>query len=344
MPRDLVSIIIPCYNAERYLEQALRSVRWQTYPDWECILVDDGSTDSSSSVFREYTAGDRRFRYTRQENQGPAAVRNRGVEMSGGKLIQFLDADDILLPEKLLRSVEVFRANPLAGVVYSDYACLGGNNEFFKTLPGKIPGDDLAKEFLLGLNRTFVVPLHAFLFQKEIVRTHSFDVALRSYGEDMDCWVRIAASNVRFQFLPEVLVVYRLTTSTLAADEARIVEAKLSVIEKYRTESWALRYDAEIDAALSYYRERLAIGYFMDRSFGRGWRAMMSQWGESRWPSRLKMLTWFFLLLFFSKRIVIAARAWFVSRLHLRLGGWSTFRRWEPPQAVLDLLFPSGQK
>ena len=343
MPERLVSIVIPCFNAERYLEQALQSVVWQTRKDWECILVDDGSTDTSPAVFRRCAAGDARFRYERQENQGPAAARNRGVQLARGEFVQFLDADDILLPGKLDRSIERFRAERLCGVVYSDYACLGGRNEFFKTLPGNIPSPDAAREFLFGLNRTFVVPLHAFLFRKNVIVPHPFDVALHSFAEDMDCWIRIAASGVTFEFVPEVLVIYRLSTGTLAANESRIAEAKLAVLEKYGKEPWVLTYPAELKAARTYYQERRAIGYFMDRSFGQGWRILVSQWPASQWSSRLKMLTWFLLLLFLPKRMAINARAWAVTRLRLRVGGWSSFQLWEPPPAVRDLLISSDQ-
>src|SRR4051812_42158850 len=113
----LVSIIIPCYNQGVYLKDALTSCLTQTYPQLEIIVVDDGSTDNTREIAMMYP----QVRYLYQDNHGPGSARNRGFQNSKGDLIQFLDADDLLLPTKIERCVEGFQQDSDAAVVYSDY-------------------------------------------------------------------------------------------------------------------------------------------------------------------------------------------------------------------------------
>ena len=89
-----VSIIVPVYNAERYLRQAIDSVKTQTFQDWELILVDDGSTDSSNAICHEYADADKRIRLIEKENGGLSSARNAALDIAIGEYIFFLDADD----------------------------------------------------------------------------------------------------------------------------------------------------------------------------------------------------------------------------------------------------------
>jgi len=99
--RPLVSVVIPVYNAEPFLREALDSVLAQDYEPFEVIVVDDGSTDGSGTIARSYPE----VRYLRQENQGPAVARNAGIAAAQGEFLAFFDADDVMLPNKL--SVQV---------------------------------------------------------------------------------------------------------------------------------------------------------------------------------------------------------------------------------------------
>lgn len=103
MEEELVSVIVPVYNAEAYLREALESLRSQTYTRFEAILVDDGSTDDSASICGKYAAKDNRFRLISQSNQGISAARNAGIEASTGKWITFLDSDDTLYDDAISR-------------------------------------------------------------------------------------------------------------------------------------------------------------------------------------------------------------------------------------------------
>ena len=92
----MISVIVPVYNVEKYLEECLDSIQDQTYSDIEVILVNDGSTDSSKEICKKYCKQDSRFLLINQENQGLSAARNKGVEISTGEYIVFVDSDDII--------------------------------------------------------------------------------------------------------------------------------------------------------------------------------------------------------------------------------------------------------
>ncbi len=97
----LVSIIIPCYNQAQYLPDALGSVLAQTYPHWECVIVNDGSTDNAEEVAREWVIKDDRFKYVKKKNGGLSSARNTGLALAVVEYIQFLDADDLLEVDKI---------------------------------------------------------------------------------------------------------------------------------------------------------------------------------------------------------------------------------------------------
>src|SRR5260221_9109636 len=95
---NFVSVIIPVYNGSRFIIDALNSVKGQTHRQLECIVVDDGSTDNTADIVKEWIISDNRFIYLFQNNKGLSGARNKGLDHAKGNYIQFLDADDILLP------------------------------------------------------------------------------------------------------------------------------------------------------------------------------------------------------------------------------------------------------
>ncbi|MFS8117396.1 MAG: glycosyltransferase family 2 protein, partial [Microcoleus sp.] len=113
-----VSVIIPAYNGDRYIVQAVESVFAQTYTNWEIIVVDDGSTDETHQVLQPYLD---KIRYIYQENRGVAAARNRGIQEAKGEFIAFLDQDDFFLPDKLAAQIALFRQQPSLGIVNSGW-------------------------------------------------------------------------------------------------------------------------------------------------------------------------------------------------------------------------------
>src|SRR5262249_4804693 len=99
----LVTIVVACFNYARYLPDTLESLRAQSHHNWECIVVDDGSTDETGAVAQAFIGKDPRFRYIHQQHRGLSSARNRGIRASRGQYIQFLDADDLIESRKLER-------------------------------------------------------------------------------------------------------------------------------------------------------------------------------------------------------------------------------------------------
>jgi teichuronic acid biosynthesis glycosyltransferase TuaG len=122
MQQSLVSIVMPMYNAEKYLEQAVKSVLAQTYPHWELLIINDHSTDHSVEIARKFETADSRIHLynTDYHNGMPSAPRNTGVRLAQGRFIAFLDSDDLWAPEKLSQQVSLFKDDNVF-VVYSDY-------------------------------------------------------------------------------------------------------------------------------------------------------------------------------------------------------------------------------
>jgi len=200
-----VSVIVPTYNYGRFLPDALESIRKQTYPDWECIVVDDGSTDDTLTVVSAAAANDGRVRYVSQANKGPNAARNRGIVESVGDYIQFLDADDLLPPTKLQAQVHAMETDPSIGIIYSDA-------RFFRDsatdlLPHRVPGPRPTTTTDTGLLdpllRALVEYDNIMVVEGPLIRRSAitavgpFEESLLR-GEDWQYWLRCALAGVRF--------------------------------------------------------------------------------------------------------------------------------------------------
>ncbi len=326
----LISVIVPCYNAERYIAQTLKSLLWQTEQRWECIVVDDGSTDRSRDVVAGFMKEDARLTLISQPNQGPTKARNKGVTHARGSFIQFLDADDLLLPERFARCLREFDEHPEYDIVYSDYVLFRTNEGFQRSLPARIPGDDTVKAMLFDLNVRFVVLMHSYLFRSPVVVATPFDTSYPMWSEDQECWVRMALAQYRFAYIDAVLVVYRFTQNNLTSNEAELISAKLTMVERYSERPELERYRTEFAEAKIYLHQRLVMAYFMERSFRNGWNLLRKQWSQSSRSARIKMAGWGIVMTVFSKKSVISLRAWIVKYTPFAWGGWKGTKMWEP--------------
>lgn len=210
-----VSAVIPAYNRANLLPEAVRSIRAQTHPVSEIIIVDDGSTDDTADVVRALGTG---IRYFRQANAGPSATRNRGIELAQGAYIAFLDADDVWLPHAIERQMEAFDRQPGLGLVTADMAAIDGEGntiqpswfaargslDFFLELDGRPVPNAVAQ-----LARTNFVSTSLILSPRAmLLESGGFSPDIR-YGEDLELWVRIAARRP-VVCLPEVLGLRRV--------------------------------------------------------------------------------------------------------------------------------------
>lgn len=194
-PTASISCVIPAFNAERYLGEALESVLGQTLPPDEVIVVDDGSTDGTADVAARYAD---RILYLRQDNAGQAAARNHGVEVASGKLLAFQDADDLWHPEKLARQAARFEARPELDVSLTHI------RNFWES--------ELAREEEAMADHILASPkLPGYTCQTMMVsrrgleRIGPFNAALR-FGEDIEWFMRAREAGVVLELLPDVLV------------------------------------------------------------------------------------------------------------------------------------------
>jgi hypothetical protein len=197
----LVSVIIPVYNGEQFIEEALESVFAQTFRDFEVIVINDGSTDGTHARLAKYG---NRIRYFEQENRGLAATRGRGVALAQGPLIAFLDADDVWLPEKLDRQVESARQHPDCGIVTTDVLSFSDDQVLIASLRQwyKPASGDVFENLLFG---NWIPPSAAMIRKECLGQVETFDVAPPAYGEDWLMWMQICAHHP-VHFIDEVLV------------------------------------------------------------------------------------------------------------------------------------------
>lgn len=216
MATPTVSVVIPTYNRAHLILEALESVFAQTHQEYEVIVVDDGSTDNTREVLAPFL---HRIQYVWQENQGISGARNRGILLSRGRYIAFLDSDDRWLPEKLAKQVVYLDAHPKVGLL-----CCGlwryeiGKEETRERRPQGFPKN--FEELLQGPNfiptSTAIVPRDCFS------KVGLFDPALPPI-EDWDMWLRLAR-QYKMHCLDEILAEHRLHPTNTTKDLVRVYE------------------------------------------------------------------------------------------------------------------------
>lgn len=249
----VVSVVIPCYNAEHWVAEAIDSCLGQTYQRVEIIVIDDGSTDGSADILRSYGE---RIHLVCGPNHGGNHARNRGFALSQGEYIQFLDADDYLLPEKIERQV-VFLEQSRADAVYGDWRHRFHEADGSSHLGAvQIPGQqaDLLESLLAGW---WVAPCALLMRRQVVIDSSGWDETL-SAGQDRDFVTTVALDGADIRYQPGCHSVYRrygnVTVST--SDPARWLTSHQRVLEK------AERRLETTGRLLPQYRRALATSYF----------------------------------------------------------------------------------
>jgi glycosyltransferase involved in cell wall biosynthesis len=202
---ELITVIVPCFNYGHYLPQCIGSLQAQSHQQWECIIVDDGSTDSTPDACRRLALADSRVTFIRQPNAGLSAARNAGVRLAKGDAVQLLDADDILEPDKFAVQMRYLAENPEQDIVVGRALFFeGAVADRLTTLgygPGStnlVPGKQRSTDVLAALVRDNICAVNAPLVRRSVFeRVGLFDESLRAH-EDWDFWVRCALDGRRF--------------------------------------------------------------------------------------------------------------------------------------------------
>jgi glycosyltransferase involved in cell wall biosynthesis len=221
-----VSVVMPAYNAERFLAEAIESVLVQTWPDFELIVVNDGSTDNTLAIAEKYATQDARVKVYSQPNVGIAPTLNRCIELASSEWIFRMDADDLMLPNRLQRQLAFIQKHPELAVVSSLIRHIDSKN--------RVIGKDNTELFtheavnkLVSANEPVGFSHPAAAFRKSAV------LAVGGYrqafwpAEDIDLWNRLVEKDYKILVQPEVLLDYRIHGNSTSISRARLTRTKV---------------------------------------------------------------------------------------------------------------------
>lgn len=250
-----ISIIVPVYNVERYLRECLDSIKSQTFSDWECILVDDGSPDKSIDICEEYASTDSRFKVIRRQNGGQSAARNTGLQSASGKFIAFVDTDDVIHPrylEKLRDLIDRYDAD----VSQVSYELL------YKTFVKERKLVDSTAilnrgEVVLELIKDNKIPSYVWnkLFRREVIDEPFPEGLLYEDIYAIGKWVR----NInRMVVSPDILYSYRQRLGSTVNSE--FAENRLEYIREVIRRAMALRSLEPLEVTEKFMDDNIWIG------------------------------------------------------------------------------------
>jgi len=233
--QPLVSVIMPCYNGEKFIGEAIESVINQTCKNWELIVVDDGSTDNSKEIIRQYCIADKRIQYIQhKKNKGIPFARNTGIRASKGEYIALLDQDDKWLSNKLdLQLDKFYMSKPEIGLVFGNiniidsYGCLIYKSKNIKINFAKINQRDLVRHLFLNC---FIPSITVMFKRKCIKEVGGFDENILWGGDDYELWLRLA-NKFKFAYINKVLGIRRLHRNNYSATE-RMIRGQMQLIEE----------------------------------------------------------------------------------------------------------------
>ncbi|MDP5200683.1 glycosyltransferase [Flavobacterium sp. DG2-3] len=205
---SLVSVVIPCFNVSKFVEETIESVISQTYQNWEIIIVDDGSNDDLFETIDKYLS-DSRISFFRKENGGLSSARNFGISKSKGIYILPLDADDLIHPTYIEKAVNVFNNDDELKLVYCRVSYFGEKEGEWILPPYSFP------EILIE-NMIF----SASMFKKnDFISVGKYNETLKSGLEDWDLWIRLLCPDGKVFKIPEILFFYRKHAGTSMSDK-----------------------------------------------------------------------------------------------------------------------------
>jgi glycosyltransferase involved in cell wall biosynthesis len=223
---SIISVIIPVYNGEKTIFKTIESVLNQTFTNFELIVIDDGSQDSTLKVIDEIS--DPRMKVFSYPNAGVSASRNRGLAKATGEFISFLDADDLWTPDKLEAQFKALEENPQAAVAYSWSDWIDESGQFLR--PGghiTVNGNAYTKLLLRDFVESGSNPL---IRRRALAKVGGFDESL-VHGEDWDLWLRLAACY-EFVTVPSSQILYRISPGSASFDVWKMEAGSLRIIER----------------------------------------------------------------------------------------------------------------
>lgn len=242
-----ISVVIPVYNGEKTIRETIESVLDQTFSDFELIVIDDGSTDSTLKIVKSIQ--DPRLKIFPYPNSGVSMSRNRGISQSTGEYISFIDADDLWTPDKLEAQLKALQENPQAAVAYSWTDCIDESSRFLRrgghtTANGDVYAQLLVVNFLANGSNPLIR-------REALEQVGEFDKSL-VIGEDWDLWLRLAA-RFHFAAVPAPQILYRQIADSASSNVVRYEREILKAINlAFARAPKSLRYLKKYSLANTY--------------------------------------------------------------------------------------------
>lgn len=256
-----VSFLMSVYNGEEYLEETLKSISAQTCENWECVVIDDCSTDSSPEILKRWAERDGRFRVSRNdENLHLAASLNRGLGLVRGKYTARIDADDICTPDRLEKQVSFMDSHPELVFSACKYFSLKGDRLYPASLGRRCDSD--AVRAMLPFYNPILHP--GVIARTDVLRRYQYNPQ-HSCSEDLELWTRIAADGGRIAIQDEYLLFYRLHDKQITATTMEKQHREVySIMQRFYGDClWQLS-EAQLDILLGsfYFRDNLQVDDF----------------------------------------------------------------------------------
>lgn len=245
MNNFLISVIVPCYNQAQFLCEALESVLEQTYTNWECIIVNDGSLDNTEEIAKEWILKDDRFRYLKLENGGLPNARNQGVALALGKFILPLDADDKLGNEYMRLGLEAFQKIPKLKVVYCKAEKFGIETGVLNLKPFSL--ENLARENMIFCSAIFK--------KDDFLKVGGYDVRMIYGLEDWELWIALLKSGGQVKRIEKVGFYYRIKKASMLKN---LNKDKM----KYSFEYLSVKH---ADFFVKYYGSFMSLGIYIEK-------------------------------------------------------------------------------
>jgi teichuronic acid biosynthesis glycosyltransferase TuaG len=219
---ELISIIMPAYNSERYIGDAIKSVIGQTYQHWELVVIDDGSRDNTIRVAEELSRADNRIKlYTNKKNQGVSATRNRGISLASGDWIAFLDSDDMWVKDKLEKQV-VHSQKLCVDFLFTGSSFINEEGDFYQGIfevPEKVTYRKLRTHNVISCSSVLIKKRFFADIQMENDDMH----------EDYAVWLRVLGTGVSAIGINEPLLIYRISRNSKSGNKMKTIKMTYKV-------------------------------------------------------------------------------------------------------------------
>ena len=228
---ELVSIIMPAYNASKYIAESVDSVLAQTYQNWELIIIDDGSKDNTAEIIGKYVNNDKRIKFIQQKNAGSAAARNNGIRYAQGRYIALLDADDLWLPEFLDKQIECMEKHSAICVSCSYMRINEASQEILKPT---IVKDVITVSDMRVMN--YIGCLSGLYDSGKFGKIYLHE-ELKSIRDDYAYWYDIVALTGKAYGNKEILAKYRVLSNSTTGNKKKLIKKQYQFYRNYLKES-----------------------------------------------------------------------------------------------------------